>query len=248
MKKLVAVFTAVLVLGFVRQAMAEPPTPGVIRQQNLWLLAVVKEGRIDVVRFLIEKGADVNAKGQHGRTALMYAITKGHIDIASLLIKKGADVNAKDDLGYEPIELAAKGHIDIARLLIKKGADVNAQMALMFAAADGHADIARLFIEKGADVNAKDDKYGMTALMYAAKQRQDDIRTVRLLIKKGADVNAKNSWGFTALMFATIHTTTSIASLLIEKGADVNARDKDGRTALSMSKGYYERWTELLRK
>ena len=56
-------------------------------------------GHIDVMRILIDKGADVNAKNKNGATALILAADKGNAEIVSFLIDKGADVNAKDGNG-----------------------------------------------------------------------------------------------------------------------------------------------------
>ena len=69
------------------------------------------------------------------------------------------------------------------------------------------------------DVNAK-DKYGRTALEYAAKGWHTE--TVNLLLNRGADANAKNEGGTTALMFA-VSTCRDTVKLLLDHGADVNA-------------------------
>ena len=63
----------------------------------------VGEGRNEIAKLLIAKGADVNAKGIYGTTPLHYANTK---EIAGLLIAEGADVNAKDERGKTPLDLA----------------------------------------------------------------------------------------------------------------------------------------------
>ncbi len=50
-----------------------------------------------MVKLLLEKGADVNAKGEHGWTPLMEAANRGHSEAAKLLLEKGADVNLKHE-------------------------------------------------------------------------------------------------------------------------------------------------------
>jgi ankyrin repeat protein len=60
------------------------------------------------VRWLLDKGADVNVKGRHGWTALMSAADHCHVDIAKLLVAKGADVHAKSDFATMPLKLAKK--------------------------------------------------------------------------------------------------------------------------------------------
>ncbi len=127
---------------------------------------------MDIVKYLIEKGADVNAKDYYGVTALMYAALYGHLDIVKYLVEHGADVNAKN---------------------------VNGDLALMYASNYGHTDIVKYLVEKGSDVNAKEYFRGVTALMFASREGHFDI--VKYLIEHGADVNAKdeNKLGWTAL-------------------------------------------------
>ncbi|XP_048249888.1 uncharacterized protein LOC124128376 [Haliotis rufescens] len=208
------------------------------------LFVACENGHIDIVRLLIEKGADVTAAAKDGCTPLHCACKNGHIDIVRLLIEKGADVS--DAACYTPLQCACKnGHIDIVRLLIEKGADVSAAAAadvytpLHCACEDGHIDIVRLLIEKGADVNAA--FYGDTLLHCACKNGHIDI--VRLLIEKCADVYAaaNDDIGYTPLHWAVMNGHIDIVRLLIEKGADVSAADADnddGYTPLHLACKY----------
>ena len=63
----------------------------------------VGEGRNEIAKLLIAKGADVNANTNDGVTPLHFATTK---EIAELLIAEGANVNAKDERGKTPLDLA----------------------------------------------------------------------------------------------------------------------------------------------
>jgi cytohesin len=86
-----------------------------------------EEGNVEAVKQAIADGADVNSKGDIGRTPLHWAAYEGHKEIAELLISEGADVNAKADGGGTPLHQAAyEGHKEVAELLIAKGADANA--------------------------------------------------------------------------------------------------------------------------
>jgi ankyrin repeat protein len=225
------------------------------------LLLAAKDGHIDIVKLLIDKGADVNAKSSNGWTALMLASETGYIDIAKLLIDKGADVNAKSSNGWTALMLASKaGHIDIVKLLIDKGVDVNTNRdigttALVSASGAGHIDVVKLLIDKGVDVNAKDNhirkvimyaypahprkilkrNMGMTALMSASGAGHIDI--AKLLIDKGADVNVKSNDGWTALIDASVNGHVNVVKLLIDKGVDVNANRDIGTTALVSASG-----------
>ncbi|MGO9568404.1 MAG: ankyrin repeat domain-containing protein [Desulfomonilaceae bacterium] len=68
-------------------------------------------------------GADVNAKDNHGWTALMEAAKTGHLDVVKLLLDEGADVNAKDNYGWTALKIAEEdGHKEIVELLKAHGA------------------------------------------------------------------------------------------------------------------------------
>lgn len=60
-------------------------------------------GRVDTVKFLIENGADVNAKDKRGETPLMFASAFDRCRVLKLLIDNGADVNAKDKGGWSAL-------------------------------------------------------------------------------------------------------------------------------------------------
>ena len=117
---------------------------------------------------LIDKGADVNAKGGYYNYALSAASAGGHREIVELLLDKGADVNVEEGGGYSNALSAASagGHREVVKLLLDKGADVNKEgggsfygNALSAASAGGHREVVELLLDKGADVNAQGGYY-----------------------------------------------------------------------------------------
>ena len=205
---------------------------------DLLLLSAAK-GRfspLSKVRLALAAGADVNAKGDGGRTALMSATLEGHKGVVKLLLENGAEVNDKDDGGRTALLIASyNGHKDVVVLLLSKfKADVNAKdilgwTALIVASGKGHADCVSVLLENSADVNAKEND-GSTALFAASHNGFKDC--VSILIENGADVNSKFGSGYTALMMASAKGKTEIVSTLLKKGVDVNAKSTDGATAL----------------
>ena len=88
------------------------------KERNDRLLIAAKNGDINSVKVLIERGADVDARNWLGRTALHEAVLYKHIEIAKMLIEKGADVDAKDIDGWTAQEIAMKnGHYQIVELI-----------------------------------------------------------------------------------------------------------------------------------
>ena len=70
------------------------------------------------VQSLIERGADVNAKSEKGRTPLMMAAMFGHKDIVKALIEAGAKVSEREEGGYTAYLWASEGgYTEIMRLL-----------------------------------------------------------------------------------------------------------------------------------
>ena len=91
------------------------------------LLYAAQSGHVDIVKYLREKGADVNKTDKFGRTSLYYAIRYHRTDAATYLIREGADVNISDSSGDTPLRVAMhNGDVSICKLLIEYGARANA--------------------------------------------------------------------------------------------------------------------------
>ncbi|WCR58329.1 MAG: Phosphocholine transferase AnkX [Wolbachia endosymbiont of Ctenocephalides felis wCfeJ] len=132
---------------------------------------------MEVVKFLVDKGASINAKDRFGWTPLHSAAVSNTGNIAKLLIDMGADINAKNDDNKTPFELACKnGKTEVASFLATVQ-DNRHRTALHYAAQEGNLKLVGLLIEKGADVNAKDNE-GKTPLDLA---KANHIEIVSLL-------------------------------------------------------------------
>ena len=215
-------------------------------------------GDLAAIQAELDKGVDVNAKDNDGRTPLHYAAKYATKEVVELLIPNGADVNAKMKDGATPLHVAAQdGHKEIAELLIDKGADVDAQdvngwTPLHSTAYEGHRGIVELLIVKDADVNAKDvngrtpldlgiftseiadllrKHGGRTAEELALRIAafRGDLAGVQAQLDAGADVNTKDGDGWTPLHYSANYGYKEIVQLLIGNGADVNATLLSGK-------------------
>lgn len=175
-------------------------------------------GSFELVRILVEIGADVNylSSDSSGRTPLQNSVVHGDINIVQLLVENGAEMNFKtlyrrndcSDLdNVAPSALLTK-NIAILRLLLSTGLDVNSQYQtklkfyrdrdfgfrtvtlIQEAASLGSIPAIDALLEYGAEIDFASPTYG-TALMLALSKRQEDA--ARFLLAKGADPNVNLS-------------------------------------------------------
>jgi ankyrin repeat protein len=162
----------------------------------------VERGHVDIVKLLIQNGADVNAVDSEKCTSLHHVASTGHVTIAKLLIQSGADVNAlmngdyfNSEQNFTALHIASKyGHVGVAKVLIQNGADVNAmglynETSIHIAAENRHVDVVKLLIQNGGDLNAV-PKFNRSALYLACSFHKSVPLTLELLCL-GAHIDKK---------------------------------------------------------
>jgi ankyrin repeat protein len=216
------------------------------------LLTAAWGGHLQVVKVLLEAGADANARDRGstergtGMTALHIAASHTpravSLQLIKILLNGGADLEAADLNGRTPLHCAAYYHkVGVAKLLLKKGANIDARDAdgdtPLHKACTPRRDPERLFsvlLECGADFNSKNDD-GETAVHTVSKN--SSLKILKLLLEKDVDINAIDKKGQTALYIATNRSDQAKAGLfvhaLLAKGANIEARDNKGRTPLN---------------
>jgi len=190
------------------------------------LTASARTGNLEITKFLIDKGANINFKKRGVSVPFLAAAQGGNIDIVKLFLEKGANVNYIDEgHGSALMSAAREGKTNVINFLLKEGANINAinngqGNALMCAARHGQVETTKLLLNKGADVNAINNGQG-SALMCAARHGHEDV--AELLVKKGANVNAINNGQGSALMCAARHGQLDMLNFLLKEGANINA-------------------------
>lgn len=166
------------------------------------LVAIAARGAsLDVLRYLISAGANLNARTPVNETPLM---------LASFFY----------DETQRSVGRAFERHERAVRLLVESGADLENYPShytpLAYAAYQGSDNIVRFLIQRGARVNAdaqRGGSYVNTPLMMAAIQGHE--RIVRALLSAGADADIRIFGGHTAAELAAKHNHQGVAQLLI---------------------------------
>jgi len=183
-----------------------------------------EEQEAQLIKILLEGGANVNAHSARGHTALMSAAVNEYDLNVKTLLAFGADVNFRDKQGRTALTLAllhgpaSKSVQD----LLKAGAQVGPTEALELE----DFPRARTAIVEGGPITVR-DYFGATPLMLAAEKGQADI--VQTLLERGADPNAQDGRGNTALMFAVQGEPTSMGPGRTEWSG---RRDMEARTKI----------------
>jgi len=181
------------------------------------LLRATANGNEAMVRLLLEKGADIEARSPSNGTPLICAAEGKYEAIVDYLLMNGADVNAEDDFGWKPLH----------RALVNRGGERVAQMLLTH----------------GADVNAR-CVYQKTPLHYAIEKSNDFM--VSFLLNAGADYEARDIADRTPLHTAIESRLEIMVRILLEAGADTDAMDKGGHDALAAANHALRRSPEII--
>ena len=240
-------------IGIVRGGLPErgsrAPIPGGMSP----LLFAARDGRVEIVRTLLDARADINQRDANDITPLITAITNNHPDVARFLIERGADIKAADWYGRTPLWAAVETRnmdvdnasfensvdrapfLDLITLLLEKGADPNVRTKEV-------PPIRRDFLRITGSLSWVDFT-GQTPFLTASLA--GDLTVMKLLLKHGADPNIPTFAGTTPLMAAAgvnwvvdqtydegQATLLDAVRLCVELGMDVNAVNSMGLTAV----------------
>ncbi|TMW63452.1 hypothetical protein Poli38472_002393 [Pythium oligandrum] len=188
----------------VPNADGKAPVPFNVNAKDVYgctpLIWAARNGYVEVVEYLVSKGADLEITSFGGMRALHHAANHTRHNAVSRLIELGANVDVKDDAGNTPLHFAAsRGILNPIILLLNAGAKVNAPTTqevtpLMKAVNAGHVTAVEKLIDNDANVNLANSE-GNTALHLAA--RGGFMAIVKVLLEARANTGARNKAGKT---------------------------------------------------
>jgi ankyrin repeat protein len=189
------------------------------------LLWAVECGHFEVVKLLVEGGADVNAQTGH-ESVLGVAVRRSDKTTVKFLLENRA--KAKVEFSERLVEVASgkrkfDGMSEFLEMMLDAGADANTHVGTLYSAlglavSSGHNELAELLLKKGADVDQQGGEYGC-ALGSAAHAGHEE--SVELLLKRGAEINAQAGDFGTALGAAAYQGHIGVVRLLSTRGADI---------------------------
>lgn len=166
------------------------------------LIIAIINGKINALKALLDKGANIHGTSSENRTPIMVAVMRNETAMVKYLLGKGARAGVKIPPKNDPLIIEAIMH--------------------------DNSEIVKAIVQSGVSVNMRYGDQNLTLLMLALLNNKEV--SARALIEKGANVRLKNTAGQTALHIAAAKSTTSMQNYLVQKGASWSTQDKNGNT------------------
>jgi ankyrin repeat protein len=209
------------------------------------LIIACFEGDYDVIKFLLDNGADPNqTESEHNLTAIHVLVdgpykgqTVTETQRAQLIrdmVKKGADVNHPDKHQLTPVhKVAINDRPECLDALIEANVDPNVvflgERAISIAARQNRDKILKKLVDyKKTQTDVKNETGG-TVLHFAAAGMVDSPECVDLLIKAGLNVNAQDQRGNTPSMVACFFNKPNILKTLTAAKPDLTLKNNEGK-------------------
>ncbi|KAF5254452.1 hypothetical protein FANTH_710 [Fusarium anthophilum] len=222
---------------------------------NTALHIAIERAHVDVIKTLLDAGADPNLKDGDGLLPFAKAMRSNNLDIVRTLLESSTDVivDEPDKAGVTPLLRACldgEKAVPVIRELLEKAKDkvnLNARLprddkinecgrtALIIAPfldpeKEGSDNLLNLLLEHGADPNAPCAKHGNTPLSKAAGRGH--VQAIEKLLEFNADPSLMSKRGFTPLSRAAQNGHALAVRKLLDTNADPNQENHEGETAL----------------
>lgn len=199
---------------------------------NTLLHLAIENKHIDIIEFLLKKGAYINIKNKYGSIPLSKILNSDQ-DIVKCVLNNINNKNFKND-GVDLNEYIVnnESHMLIEHFINKGNVNTRTksnELLLNIAINKNDIDTVITLLQKGADVNAIDDK-GNTALKYAIEK--DDTNIINLLLEEDVNINKIDSDENSVLMLAIKKSNIELIEYCINNNHPLDIVNKDHYSAL----------------
>ena len=196
-------------------------------------IAIQRNANAELIKYIIDCGADVNARNRYGDAPLFLAVQKNLRSAGEQLLAHQADVFATNTENLSPLKLALTAGGEILDWILSSeiilATDGIGNTPLHYAAEWKLDSAVAALLEKGANPNVQNSN-GESPLFYAVKS--DSPTTIQLLLNRGADKNMRDYLGNTTLHASVRWDSRDAAKKLISNGVAINAQNISGKTPL----------------
>ncbi|XP_069577815.1 protein phosphatase 1 regulatory subunit 12C isoform X1 [Brachyistius frenatus] len=201
------------------------------------------DGSMDIVTFLLERGASVNQVDSEGWTPLHVAASCGYPDIADFLLQRGASLSAVNCDGDVPLDIALDETTEslLQDYTLKQGVDLEAAKRLE---EEQIMTDARTWLIDGPPADVQNPRTGATPLHVAAAKGY--LEALKILCQCGLDVSAMDLDGWTPLHAAAHWGQGEACRILAEQLCNMEARSNAGQTPFEVADESVEELLEEL--
>ena len=190
----------------------------------------------EVVKYLVENGAEINARDNNNITPIFSITSRNHAEALKYLIDRGADINVVDNQKAGPLHYAAEGGLnEMIKILIDNNAELELENSrgrtplIVAARENASLETIKILIEYGANINAKD--YSLdTPLSLAAWRGNEDI--VNYLIDQNPEITISGIKGKTLFFYSMDKRLVKLYKAIMDRGARIEDLSSRGTSAL----------------
>ena len=204
-----------------------------LRKSVTPLMVACELGQVDIVKLLLERGAEVDKQGSDFWTALIVAVVSENAEVVKVLVEHGADVDYAvgwgDNIAKSPFLLGCeKGLVIMVKAMLPKSKCKFMYTAYIYAMKGDHNEVAQLLLSEVSEVEANAMRLGLFCRegMFGEAKELLEGNHVSPFINYFLEHNAS------PLMEASGKSQNKMIELLLDNGANINLQNDNGMTAL----------------